>query len=80
MQSEEANRYLTDAAITAVELAMVASLKPRVFIDGNQWCVLWGENLQDGVAGFGDSPIHAIYAFNKAMNTPLSTKENTHVE
>lgn len=28
----------------------------KVSIDGDQWCVLYGENLQDGVAGFGDSP------------------------
>jgi hypothetical protein len=23
--------------------------------DGNQWCVLWGEDLMNGIAGFGDS-------------------------
>lgn len=76
MHSAEAERYLTDAAITAVELSFVASLKPRIFIDGNQWCCLWGENLQDGVAGFGDSPMLAIYDFNHAMQQPLA-KERT---
>lgn len=68
----EAERYITGAAITTAELALVASLKPRISIDGNQWCCLWGENLQDGVAGFGDSPMLAIYDFNKAMQQPLS--------
>ncbi len=41
-------------------------LRPRVFLDGNQWCVLYGDNIQDGVAGFGDSPEHAAMDFDKA--------------
>jgi len=40
-------------------------MRPRLFIDGNQWCALYGENLQDGVAGFGDSPAHACAAFDQ---------------
>lgn len=24
----------------------------RVFKDGNMWCALWGNNLQEGVVGF----------------------------
>ena len=39
-------------------------LKPRMFPDGNQWCALYGENLQDGVAGFGDTPAKAASDFN----------------
>jgi hypothetical protein len=39
-------------------------MRPRIFIDGNQWCALYGENLQDGVAGFGDSPDAAMCAFD----------------
>ena len=27
--------------------------RPRIFIDGNHWCALYGEDLQNGVAGFG---------------------------
>jgi hypothetical protein len=40
--------------------------KPTVSRDGNQWCALLGENLQVGVAGFGDSPAQAMYAFDLA--------------
>lgn len=40
--------------------------RPTLSIDGNQWCALYGENLQDGVAGFGDSPQEAMHAFNQA--------------
>jgi len=39
-------------------------LKPRIFIDGNQWCALYGENLQDGVAGFGETPELAAKSFD----------------
>lgn len=41
-------------------------LRPRMFIDGDRWCALYGENIQDGVAGFGESPYLATYAFDKA--------------
>jgi hypothetical protein len=40
-------------------------LKPKIQIDGNQWCVLYGDDLQDGVAGFGDSPDLAMRDFDK---------------
>jgi len=37
------------------------------FRDGNQWCVLLGDNIQEGIAGFGDSPALAIQDFDRAM-------------
>jgi hypothetical protein len=40
-------------------------LKPAMFLDGNQWCALYGKNLQEGVAGFGDSPELASWDFDK---------------
>jgi hypothetical protein len=33
-----------------------------ISLDGDKWCALIGENLQDGLAGFGNSPIEAIRA------------------
>ena len=27
--------------------------RPKLTQDGNQWCALYGDNLQDGIAGFG---------------------------
>lgn len=39
-------------------------LRPRVFPDGNQWCALYGDNLQEGVAGFGDTPAKAAHQFD----------------
>ena len=60
------NQSKRNAAIESEEMNLVALLRPRVFLDGNKWCVLYGENIMDGVAGFGDSPILAVYDFNKA--------------
>lgn len=45
--------------------------KPRLFIDGNQWCALLGDNVQDGVAGFGASPAEAFESFDKAWHEKL---------
>ncbi|GAB4059141.1 hypothetical protein [Uliginosibacterium sediminicola] len=38
--------------------------KPKLSIDGNKWCALYGNNLQEGVAGFGDSPMLAMCDFD----------------
>lgn len=41
-------------------------LRPRVYPDGDMWCVLYGENIQEGVAGFGETPEKAAIAFDLA--------------
>lgn len=40
------------------------TLRPQLFIDGNVWCALYGENIQSGVAAFGDTPEHAAKQFD----------------
>jgi len=52
-----------------------AIYNPKLFIDGDQWCALYGDNIQDGVAGFGKSPQKAIEAFNKAWSAELDKIE-----
>lgn len=49
-----------------------AIYRPRLSVDGNQWCALYGDNLQDGVAGFGDSPNAAMWSFDQAWNAKLT--------
>lgn len=65
-----------EAAMTKLvqdqEYALFAQLKPDLFIDGNQWCVLYGENLQEGIAGFGDTPQKAIWDWNKQFERPVA--------
>lgn len=50
----------------AIQSEPAAVYRPKLSIDGNQWCALYGDNLQDGVSGFGDSPAAAMAAFNSA--------------
>lgn len=53
---------------------LVALLKPQIIQDGDQWCVLFGENLQVGIAGFGKTPFEAIVEFNMAFHKEAKTK------
>ena len=46
--------------------AVILGLVPHQ--DGDQYCVLWGENLQEGIAAFGKSPSAALRAFEVEMN------------
>jgi len=45
--------------------------RPRLSLDGNKWCALYGENPQDGVVGFGDSPALAFADFDRAWVAPI---------
>lgn len=41
---------------------------PKLFIDGNKWCALYGENLMEGIAGFGDTPREALIDYDYAFS------------
>lgn len=56
------------AAVEAQEYGIVALLGLHPYPDGNAWCVLWGKNLQDGVAGFGETPYLAVLDFTAALH------------
>jgi hypothetical protein len=45
--------------------------KPSIGLDGNQWCALYGPNLQEGVAGFGESPALALVDFDTNWNAKI---------
>lgn len=51
-------------------------LRPSLKIDGDKWCALYGDNIQDGVAGFGDTPEKAFIDFDiQFLNAkPLNVK------
>lgn len=52
-----------------------AVYRPRIFVDSAHWCALYGENLQDGVAGFGKSPAEAMDAFDAAWRAALPSSQ-----
>jgi hypothetical protein len=65
-----------DFSIAAAEMQRpFVLLKPSVFTDGNQWGALYGENLQNGVAGFGNSPHLASLDFDKNWYAALAREE-----
>lgn len=41
-----------------------AIYRPTLSRDGNAWCALYGDDLQSGVAAFGNSPAQAMSAFD----------------
>ena len=45
--------------------------RPVIALDGNKWCALYGDNPQEGIAGFGDSPADAMVDFDKQWNTKI---------
>lgn len=47
--------------------------KPTLSRDGDMWCALFGENLQEGVAGFGENPAKAMWAFDTAWLAPAGS-------
>lgn len=48
-------------------------MRPAVYVDGDQWCALYGSDLQSGVAGFGDSPALAMIDFDKNWHTKIGS-------
>ena len=62
-----------DACRKRAHWAVVLALTPK--LDGDQWCILWGADLQSGVAGFGDSPETAILDFDRAMGEKAAKQE-----
>ena len=63
---------LNEKYAAALELRRASlQLHPRLSIDGNMWCALYGDNLQDGVAGFGKSPEKAYWDFDRAWSEEL---------
>ena len=56
---------------TSMELSPFKLLNPSISIDGNQFCLLYGDNLQAGIAGFGSTVYEAVQDFNENANKHL---------
>ena len=68
---ENAVREVVTQIFSPIERASVL-MRPQLSIDGNQWMALYGENTQDGVAGFGDSPEEAMSDFDRNWSKRLA--------
>lgn len=54
-----------------------AVYRPKIAVDGDQWCALYGDDLQSGVCGFGTSPAATMSDFDKNWYANLQTKEKS---
>jgi len=52
---------------TLKELDLIEKLKPTFSKHGNQYCYLYGEDLMQGIAGFGDTVAKAMSDFCRAF-------------
>ena len=59
--ADEIKQQLSDSKT----LMIIEKLKPTFSKDGNQFCFLYGDNLQEGVAGFGDTIWKAMQDFER---------------
>lgn len=50
-------------------LQVIHYLKPEFGKDGNQFYYLYGKDLQEGIAGFGDTAFQAMQKFCTAFYT-----------
>lgn len=64
LQQEQSKESI---AKEAVQLVFEEKLTP--FKDGNQWSFLLGNNIQEGICGFGDTILDAAIAFYKDYST-----------
>ena len=42
----------------------------KIFPDGDQWCALVGENLQEGICAFGSTPEEALLQLLPLISNP----------
>lgn len=49
--------------------------KPKLYIDGNMWCALLGDDLQSGIAAFATSPDETMRNFDAAFKASIPCKE-----
>lgn len=53
----------------------ISSLGIKPFKDGNQWCFLYGNNIQDGICGFGRTVFDAAWDFYTNIKTEKARRE-----
>lgn len=55
----------------------IAALGIKPFKDGNQWCFLYGNNIQEGICGFGETIFKAAWDFYANIKTEEARKDET---
>jgi hypothetical protein len=58
----QARKMLEDVKAEMVRPSVL--FRPSIVKDGDQWCALYGENIQEGVCAFGPTPELAMRQFD----------------
>ena len=72
--SKEVYEYLNQDLTSNREWSIASMLKDcniMPYRDGNQWCILIGEDLQSGICGFGELIYDAFIDFMRNAQTNL---------
>ena len=49
--------------------------RPALSVDGDWWCALYGDDLQSGIAGFGETPATAMKDFDKQWTSSMAVNK-----
>jgi hypothetical protein len=63
-QNELVHYEKMSLVIEKEEYNLFSMLKPKLYKDGDQWCCLYGEDIAEGITGFGETPYKAIIDWN----------------
>ena len=58
-------KKMMDYAEACLKQSPSVIYRPKITKDGNMYCCLFGDNLQDGIAGFGKTPEKACSEFDR---------------
>ena len=67
LYSDREHQYKIESLSTEAEFAIFKAVGAKLYKDGDKWCCLYGENIQEGICGFGDTPHKAVIEFNSAF-------------
>lgn len=60
------NAASAQLAAADAQAAPHALMRPRLYLDGNMYCALYGDDIMSGCAGFGETAAAAMAAFDAA--------------
>jgi len=70
MLNQGDNNRITAEAVDAIQRVSYEYMRPsvifrpKIYQDGNQFCCLLGENIQEGITAFGNTPDEATRNFD----------------
>ena len=74
-QAEQEHEYRIAIVAEQVKYNLFALLKPKVTVDGNMYCIAYGDDPMEGVYGYGETIEKAVIEWNKEFHKPLPTRK-----